>query len=329
MNMLFHSCSAFLRMGLHIILSVFLFGLGICHAQSPDNSYHMGRILVLGDRSAFQISEPLRHTLQGTASVDYIGLAKVSDGFIRGNWSDILQDTLIGREKPFAVIVILSYNGDADDGIVELNGQNQVARTDWETKVTPLLQTLKAANIPFLWVGSPPVPNEMQNNHIEAMNITIRSRLPANAAYVDISTAFSDEDGDFTSSGADIEGRIVALRDKKGHGFTPAGARKAAYYINMELDQLYRSIMFEASEKEELSLKQPENIVITGTSSLRSDSMPLKRFWTVQQIVPEGALLQGSVAVSPDTRIVTLRTTEEGLPPPFKMHRADDMRWKE
>jgi hypothetical protein len=53
--------------------------------------------------------------------------------------------------------------------------------------------------------------------------------------YVDIWDAFADEDGRFTATGPDIDGRNRALRTDDGFGLTAAGRAKLAFYVDQEI----------------------------------------------------------------------------------------------
>jgi hypothetical protein len=295
-------------------------------AQPARSAADLGRIIVLGDRAAYQLSEGLKSGL-GDARVEFAGLGDVTDGFIIGNWVEILNRALETGDKPFAVIVLLSYNGDVGDGVYEVVADRSIAKTDWEKKVRPLISALISKDVPFFWVSSLPVPSATRSEHIEEMNTAIQGMMPASGIYVDIWSSFTDDDGRFAAVGPDIEGKRVPLRDSEGFGFSAAGARKAGYYVGVEVERYYKD--FVENPKPAAPGEEKE------ISGVEANPLPLPRT-TVSRVLPlsahaipqENDLIQETTALLPRDAI-SLRAMREGIPAPFRPNRGDDIRWVE
>lgn len=289
-------------------------------SQAQEPPAYMGRVIIVGDRSAYQVSMRLKETLAGKADVEYAGQQTIRDGFMEGNWPKVLEQALAGKQKPFAVVVLLSFTGEHEGGIVELTGFQFSGQQNWEKVAAPFLQSLKNTGIPFLWVSTPPTANEQQSEVIDRINIAIREKVPPPSSFVDIWPAFTDEDGRYFTNGPDMEGKTIPLRDKNGFSFTPAGAQKVAYFIGVALDQLQKDIIyFQSSKLENSSMDFSVSVGSKGENTVKisKDILP-----------PEESVILQSPVLPEGNETVTIRAMRDGIPAPFKIGRGDDMRWK-
>jgi hypothetical protein len=59
------------------------------------------------------------------------------------------------------------------------------------------------------------------------------------ADFLDIYDKFVDDDGSYSSSGPDLNGKIVKMRKDDGIHFTSAGADKLAFYVSQSIKLYY------------------------------------------------------------------------------------------
>ena len=82
--------------------------------------------------------------------------------------------------------------------------------------------------------------NEGFSSYAAKLNEIIKQRATAEGAiFVDLWDALSDEKGQYTAFGPDINGQIVKMRTGDGVYLTPAGGASVAHFVAGEVRKLY------------------------------------------------------------------------------------------
>ena len=110
----------------------------------------------------------------------------------------------------------------------------------WEkayvSRITGMADTLKVFGRPFFWVSAPPMRSSSASRDMAYLNGLYKPAVTAAGGhYVDIWNGFTDDNGNYTSSGPDVDGQLRALRSSDGINFTRAGRLKLAFYVEREI----------------------------------------------------------------------------------------------
>ena len=99
-------------------------------------------------------------------------------------------------------------------------------------RVSAIDEAFRSHGIPLIWVGVPITKDDGFADAMASLNdITREAAAKTGATYVDTWEAFSDDNGDFSAYGPDINGQTVRLRAADGIHFTRAGSRKLAHFV--------------------------------------------------------------------------------------------------
>jgi uncharacterized protein len=120
------------------------------------------------------------------------------------------------------------------------NKRLAVGRDDWREeygrRVDRLMKTLKRRGGAVYWVGLPVMRRQESNDDIQVINDLVRERAYLNGIkYVDAFAGFADEGGNYIVDGPDSAGRMRVMRSPDGIGFTEAGNRKLAHFVEREI----------------------------------------------------------------------------------------------
>ena len=127
--------------------------------------------------------------------------------------------------------------GSNDRRPLQIDGKTvQPGAPEWAAaysrRVIAIDEAFRAKNIPLVWVGVPITKDDGFADVMAALNDVYReAAAKTGAVYVDTWEAFSDDSGNFSSYGPDINGQTVRLRAADGIQFTRAGARKLAHFV--------------------------------------------------------------------------------------------------
>ncbi len=166
---------------------------------------------------------------------------------------------------------------------------------------------LKATGRPFWWVGLPPTADSELGPtkraafaaFLASLNDLAKPRVEAaGGTFVDIWTAFTDEDGHFAASGPDIDGKLKRLRASDGILFTRAGQRKIAYFIEPDIRQLARGeplVPPEPKDEKVVTPTQPTQPALPGALP----QLPPAPWATVGPVMPlDGATVGGDTTLA-------------------------------
>ena len=115
---------------------------------------------------------------------------------------------------------------------------------------------------PVYWVGLPPVSNKKLSADMLFFNDFVSARLTERGErFIDIWDAFSNEDGDYSRRGPDLNGQEKRLRQKNGIRFNKAGRRKLAFFVEKRVIRA----LSQSVEEDVL----PENLATADEEALR------------------------------------------------------------
>nr|WP_210105576.1 DUF459 domain-containing protein [Neorhizobium galegae] len=194
------------------------------------------KILVIGDFTAMGLGKGLTAAFADDPSVSILEQGSGSSGLVREDHLDWPKELerLIAAEKPKLVVVMIGAN---DRQTMQMAGGRERFRTDrwfgeYEARVTKLVTLATAQKLPVLWVGLPPFESPSLTADAVTLNSIYQKQVEAaGGEFVDIWDGFVSEGGQFIVSGSDINGQPVRLRAQDGIGFTDAGKRKLAFYV--------------------------------------------------------------------------------------------------
>jgi uncharacterized protein len=194
------------------------------------------KILVIGDFTAMGLGKGLSAAFAEDPSVAILEQGSGSSGLVREDhldWPKELQ-RLLSEERPKLVVVMIGAN---DRQTMQMDGGRERFRTDrwlaeYEARVTKLASLVTTQKLPLLWVGLPAFESPSLTADAVTLNSIYQKQVElAGGEFVDIWDGFVSEGGQFIVSGSDINGQPVRLRAQDGIGFTDAGKRKLAFYV--------------------------------------------------------------------------------------------------
>ncbi|WP_342893089.1 GDSL-type esterase/lipase family protein [Roseibium sp. AS2] len=275
--------------------------------KDPD----AGLILVVGDRMARGVADGLKFTLAEKPQIRVEPVTEDKAGFT-------------GAPPPDWATQVLSKIRGADvKAVVVMIGQQDIGRTfpgeppvefmtaEWldiyRDKVAALVRVVRQEKKPLIWAGLPPSDDELVNADFTQLNSLFKAGAQdRRVRYVDIWDIFLAEDGSYSSYGPDVDGKNTRLRTGDRIGFTWAGYRKVAFFVERELSRLlggYGGLAFEGVEDD------PNFIVLTGRTTS-----------------PESLLLGGEDDKAIDPASGTYGFFVRGDPLPPMTGRVDDPR---
>jgi hypothetical protein len=99
-----------------------------------------------------------------------------------------------------------------------------------------MADTLKVYGRPFFWVSAPPMRLAAAGRDMVYLNAFYTDAVEeAGGHFVDIWNGFTSDEGNYISSGPDVDGQLRALRSSDGINFTRAGRLKLAFYVEREI----------------------------------------------------------------------------------------------
>jgi hypothetical protein len=225
-------------------------------------------VVVLGDSLAQNLASGLDDALSDRPDVGVLHKARDSTGLVREdfyNWPKVVDELLANQDKAAAdkavadkpgagdkpaaraafghekIDVAVMMIGSNDRQNLSENGKTLVLDSEpWIASYTrramAIAEAFKKKNIPLIWVGVPIAKSDEFADDMAALNDIYREvAAKTGATFVDTWEAFSDDNGDFSAFGPDINGQTVRLRSADGIHFTKAGGRKLAHFVETHI----------------------------------------------------------------------------------------------
>lgn len=213
-------------------------------------------ILVLGDSQATNIAQGLQAAFADEPGVTVTSRARASMALVRDDEYDFLAQ-LPGflQESRVDFVVMMSGVNDRQSFYDRKTG----AKTDelksdrWEgayrNRITAVAKALAASGKPVFWVGQPPTERPTHSAFMGYINGVVKPIVEqAGITFVDVWPGFTDDEGNFTYSGPDVDGKEKRLRASDGIHFTRAGQRKLAFFVEQSIRDILKGVAPAAPE---------------------------------------------------------------------------------
>lgn len=283
-------------------------------------------VVVIGDTLADQLAQGLAETFfSERPEIAIIKKTRSSSGLVREdfyNWQKEAAN-IVANERATAFVVMLGLND--RQVLKDETGSHEIRSERWRDiyakRVDEFLAKLKEKGTPVYVTGLPPTANQKLSSDMEYINDILRERAArAGMRYIDVWEGFVDEQGQFVSSGAAMDGQTRRLRVSDGIHFTRAGGRKFAHYVERDLIRLFDSRV----RSPYLPYGVDLNPSTSGVKPIAGPVIPLN--------VPLGQtrILEGETRTAATPVFIdesTKKVLVDGLPPPPVNGRADDFRW--
>lgn len=214
-------------------------------AARKDNAVKITDVvLVIGD----EYTAPLAQGLADAFASDREGIVVIDKGEGASgfgpdstfNWVTAAAE--LARSQEATAIVAFAGGNDLHpvaDGAGKAALFDERWREIYGRRLDELLVALKAHGRPVVVVGLPPVDDDKQSNRNSEFNDLLKEHVErAGLIFVDVWDGFVDENGKFRLSGPAVDGQRRRLRTSDGVGFTRAGGRKLAFFVDRSLGKL-------------------------------------------------------------------------------------------
>ncbi len=285
-------------------------------------------VLVFGDEQAGTLAQGLADAFAADReSAAVVGRSEAEAGFAPGKTADLLA---AARQLPTGsdqadVIVVLAGSNDleplTDASGIRAELFDERWRDLYSRRFEDFLLTLKLQRRNVVVVGLPPVEDGMRSEQIARYNALLKEMVERNGfIFVDATDGFVDENGKFMTSGPAVDGQRRRLRTADGVGFTRAGARKLAFFVDQKLDDLLSGQDVPAAAADPAEAR-PSIIMLTGGPPAGN-----ARTLAGGPALAAGNDLRRS-AMPEDAKAEPASALVEGTPPPAVAGRTDDFRW--
>jgi uncharacterized protein len=230
----------------------------LASVKSPK-SLNAQSVLIIGDFMANGLASGLKQILENDENRVVIDKTNGSSGLIRTdfyNWNTEIKN-ITEREKPQAIVVMIGTNDRQGLTVGEsvLTVRSNEWLTEYNQRVAEFANNVRKAGVPVLWVGLPPFQKADMNTDILVFNdIYQKNVMRISGKFIDIWDGFSDDQGAFSTSGADYNGQIMQLRTSDGINLTPSGKQKIAFLVEKQLNLLLKD------EKKIITLEPTQNM---------------------------------------------------------------------
>jgi uncharacterized protein len=291
-------------------------------------------VMVIGDSLADLLSLGLIETFKDAPDIIITRRTRADSGLVRQDfydWPKAVQDSLQAGEKPALIVFLIGSNDRQPlrDRDMVLEPLSEGWKTLYRQRINAMTTLFAQRGIPLIWVGAPPMRNARLSADINALNTLYRQEAEKSGAlYVDLWEAFVDADRLYAQDGPDIRGQIIRLRTSDGVHFTAGGARKAAHFVSLEIQDV-------------LHKKTPP---LPVKPALLDPALPSPAAQTSKPTIGPVLLLNdpvlllndierasdGRLLVAPHSMHNSLaaQAFQQGLVPSPKAGRLDDMRWQ-
>ncbi len=211
--------------------------------KPPAPNPHRINVAVFGDR----MGGALAAGLQENDEADVTVLKATSDdaGLTRADYMAWLQSIHDGLPAQHAAAAVIVVGSDDRAPMQDASGPIDPGTPAWQAlygaRVDAVAKLFHDAHVPLIWVGLPAVRNPEATADYVRLNGIVRDHAMRNGAvFIDSWGGFTDDAGRYSPEGPDVDGQTAKLRRADGFGFTRAGARKLASFVEPDLTRLAR-----------------------------------------------------------------------------------------
>jgi uncharacterized protein len=233
-------------------------------------------IAVMGDAMGEQLAQGLDETFGERTDVMILRKARADSGLVRADfydWPKAAGELMANTPRLSFAVMLMGVNDRQQirDGEVMVDPFTDRWKELYSQRVRELVKAFSARNIPLVWASVPPVRNEALSADMLVLNTLYRDAVVASGGiYVDLWEPFADEEKAFTLTGPDVSGKMARLRLADGIHFTPIGARKAAYFVHVELKRL----MEQRGPALPVAISPVESVIPGEAASLPQEQVP-------------------------------------------------------
>ena len=307
-------------------------------APAPQKADNV--VAVFGDDFAVSVARGLAETESQDGTRQVLDRSDDQTGLIAtdaGAWSKAIEAARTQAGRMDAAVVMLGSND--GEALPDAQGQKQPAgspawRQLYGDRVARLADQFRDAHVALIWVGLPIVRDAAQAQLYAAVNEVVQDRATREGArFVDSWQPFADENGDFSTTGPDVNGRPATLRWTNGWNFTRAGAKKLASFVLPDLKRLHdrdRSSAQLAAVPTQNSdaFDQALNIDVNA-QILREAGLPVPSAALPARTQPGPVLLLTAAPLASDGLLATAQLAPAPSPTRAGDHagRTDDFAW--
>ena len=231
--------------------------------------------------------------------------------------------------KPSRIDVAVMMIGSNDKQGIRQDGKTlSFGSPEWTSaytsRVVAIDEAFRSHGIPLIWVGVPITKDDGFADAMATLNdITKEAAGKTGAVYVDTWEAFSDDNGEFSSYGPDVNGQTVRLRSTDGIHFTKAGARKLAHFVDAHV----RRALDGKTPAPQLPTAEAPDAAGKPVAVAKPDAGPIRNLAELPDS-KNGALAVLPKPTEPQTPNGLVTTTiVRGEAVPIPTGRADNARW--
>jgi hypothetical protein len=208
--------------------------------QILEKDENAKKILVIGDFVAGGLAWGLDQTFAQEPKLAIIDDSQTNSGLVRTDFYDWNAELpkILNEQKPDIVVVALGANDRQQMriGKERIAPHSETWETTYQQRLEGLTDTLKVYGRPFFWVSAPPMRLAAAARDMTYLNGFYTDAVEeAGGHFVDIWNGFTSDEGNYISSGPDVDGQLRALRASDGVNFTRAGRLKLAFYVEREI----------------------------------------------------------------------------------------------
>jgi hypothetical protein len=206
-----------------------------------DVAHH---ILVIGDSMGHLLAGGLDDALNDRPDVAVVHKARLESGLVRADfydWPKAALELLESDQKVSIGVILLGLND--RQAIREGDTVHEPLSPRWtelyRARIDAVIAAFASRRLPLIWVGMPPVQNARLSADFMTLNESFRQQVEKGGGqYVDLWGAFVDAENRYAATGPDVTGQTMRLRLGDGIHFTPAGARKAAHFVDLVIRRI-------------------------------------------------------------------------------------------
>ncbi|MEZ0172146.1 DUF459 domain-containing protein [Microvirga sp. TS319] len=311
----------------------------VARSEKPkvDPSTH---VVVFGDSLAEFARQGLEAVYADNQDVAVVGKIRNGSNLVRSDpadWPNFIKSTLDSGQKATVAVVMLGLSD--RQSLQEGEERVELLSDRWKDlygkRIDGILNTFQERGIPVIWIGLPPMKSSRLSEELLDMNNVYQESVPRHGGtYVDIFPGFVDDENRYTSTGPDVDGEPARLRTDDGVSFTKAGARKIAFFADVEIKKILESLRTGTP----VATAPTSGVDIEAALPALPDaaapvSLPMKPLvgpvlpLTRQDVTPGGSLVSGAPKLSGDQAYPVRRALRTGIAPGSRPGRADDFRW--
>ncbi|MGQ3674436.1 SGNH/GDSL hydrolase family protein [Xanthobacter sp. TB0139] len=204
-------------------------------------------ILVLGDAMGGALASGLADAYLGEQDrIAIIGRISGQGGFLPEpeNWKARLAEDVKAADPNVIILAMGAHDLKAiDDTGFKVSPFSDRWLELYSRRVDKILAAARGQVGRVVVVGLAPVSNDLHKRDYVRLNDVLRTRaVKAGLPFVSVWDGFVDEAGNYFATGPAVDGQQRLLRKEDGVGFTRAGQRKLAFFVQKEVDRLLPSL---------------------------------------------------------------------------------------